>query len=251
MKIAVCIKQVPEVADEELELDDGRVDTDDLVPTLNEWDAYALEEAVRISEAHGGRVVAVTLGDDEAEDELRRALAMGAHEAVRIDAEDYEDADGIGIARGLAAILEELAPELILTGAQSADTGWGQVGPALAALLGWPHATLAVGIEVGDGALVVQRELEDNTAAEVALELPAVVTVQTGLNEPRYVSVMGIRKVRGVSIDVRAGGDPGRSAVARRTLSLPERSRGGERLEGSLDEVCTRAAQAIRTRLGR
>ena len=146
MDIAVCIKQVADAAEAELELDGDDIDLDDLVLTLNEWDAFAIEAAVRIKERQGGTVTILTLGDDEAEDVLRRALAMGGDAAIRIDGDDFADSDAAGIARGLAATLADRPFDLILTGAQSADTGWGQVGPMLAELLGLPWATVAVHI---------------------------------------------------------------------------------------------------------
>jgi len=261
VNIIVCIKQVPEVADAELELDDDGVDIDkdDLVMGINEWDNYAVEEAVRLKEAHGGAVTVVTVGDEEAEDVLRRALAMGADRAVLIDEEDFEGSDAMGIARGLCAAIRDLPFDLILTGAMSSDTGWGQVGVALAELLGLPWASLAVQISVEGGRAVVHRELESNTHERVEAPLPLVVTVQTGINHPRYVSIMGIRKVRGIEVQERDAEDLGLdedqigeegSCVAVRRLSPPPRGAGGEILTGSMDEICSRAAQIIREKGG-
>lgn len=260
MNVIVCIKQVPEVADAELELDEegADVDRDDLVSGINEWDNYAVEAAVRLKEQLGGTVTAVTIGDEDAEDELRRALAMGADAAVLVDGEDFAGSDAVGIARGLQRAIEPLEYDLVLTGAQSSDDGWGQVGVALAELLGLPYASLAVDLEPAAGVVTVRRELESNTHEKVELHLPALVTVQTGINEPRYVSVMGIRKARSVEIRELAIDDldledevgAAASAVAAQQLSIPERGQGAEMLTGSLDAICDRVAQLIRERGG-
>jgi electron transfer flavoprotein beta subunit len=263
VNVIVCIKQVPEVADAELELDEqsGDVDRDDLVLGINEWDNYAVEAAVRLKEQLGGKVTAITIGDEDAEDELRRALAMGADAAVLVDVEDFEGADAVGIARGLAGAIAELEDgyDLVLTGAQSADDGWGQVGGALAELLGLPYATLAVAIEPGADTVVVRRELEANTHERVELGLPALVTVQTGINEPRYVSIMGIRKARSIEIteldadDLELGVEQigaAASAVAEQRLTLPGRGEGAEILTGSLEGICDRVAAILRERGG-
>ena len=136
MNVIVCVKQVPEVVDADLEVDEeGReLETEDLVFDINEWDHYAVEEAVRLKEAHGGTVTAVTLGDEDSEDVLRRCLAMGADEAIRIDGAAFEGSDAVGIARGLRYAIGASSFDLILTGVQSSDDGWGQVGVALAAI---------------------------------------------------------------------------------------------------------------------
>ena len=255
MHVVVCVKQVPEVAEAELELTrEGERDLEDLVLGVNEWDDYAVETAIRLQESQGGRVTVVSLGDDEAEDVLRRALAMGADEAVRIESEDFEGCDAHGIASALAAAIRPLEPDLVLAGAQSSDTGWGQVGPRLAALLDLPHATLAIRLEVEDGRAVVHRELESNTEEVVELTLPALVTVQTGICEPRYVSVMGIRRVRRLPIRVLEAEEldlePPESSVRERRLSLPVREGGAELLVGRLEAICERTADLIRAAVG-
>ena len=261
MRIIVCVKQVPEVADADLELNDEGTDVDreDLVMDINEWDNFAVEEAVRIKESRGGTVTVVTLGDEDAEDVLRRALAMGADEAILIDGEDFEGSDALGIARGLCAAIRELTFDLILTGAQSSDTGWGQVGVTLAELLAIPYATLAVQVDLDGHRATVHRELESNTHEKVELTLPALITVQTGINEPRYISIMGIRKVRGIEIAERDADDLGLdddqigvegSSIASIVLSLPQKGSGAEMLNGSMNEICDRAAQIIKDQGG-
>lgn len=261
MDIVVCVKQVPEVAEAELEIagDGSEIDREDLVMDINEWDNYAVEEAIRLKEIHGGTVTAVTIGDEDAEDVLRRALAMGADEAILIHEEGFKGSDAFGIARGLCAVIKNLPYDLILTGAQASDDGWAQVGLILAELLNVPFASLVMDIAVNGDAVVVHRELESNTEEKDALSLPALITVQTGINDPRYVSIMGIRKVRNIEIretdceelglsETQIGSEG--SSVASRTLSLPSAGEGAEILTGTLNEICEKTAQIIRDRGG-
>ncbi len=262
MNIVVCVKQVPEVADAELEItkDGSQIDMEDLVMTINEWDNYAVEEAIRLKEATGGKVTVITLGDDEAEDILRRALAMGADDAILMEDEGFEGSDAFGIARGLLEAVKGLDFDLLLTGVQSADDGWAQVGLLMAEWLELPFASLVIKVESVEGdRIIVHRELEANQLERVELPLPAALTIQTGINNPRYVSIMGIRKVRNIEIkelsaselgisekDVGAEG----SSIAQASLSLPEEGEGAEILTGSMDEICEKAAQIIRERGG-
>ena len=261
MDIVVCVKQVPEVAEADLEVDEHGtgIRTDELVTGLNEWDNYAVEEAVRIKESLGGTVTVVTVGDEDSEDVVRRALAMGADGAMMVEWDGFEGSDGAGIARGLHRAVAAVPFDMVLTGAQSSDDGWGQVGPMLAEYLGVPCATLAVHLEPAAGGVTVDRELENNTLERVHVPLPALFTIQTGINVPRYVSIMGIRRVRNVEIMRTDAGSLGLapheigragSAVDSRRVALPTRGQGAEIITGSLDEVCERAAALIRERGG-
>jgi len=257
MNIVVCVRQVPEVADAELEINKEGTEIlkEDLVMDINECDNYAVEEAVRIKEAHGGKITVITLGDEDCEDVLRTALAMGADEAIRIDEQGFELSDAAGIAKGLYRAIRDLSFDLLLTGAQSSDDGWGQVGLILAESLGLPYASLAVGIEIAEGKTIVHRELESNTREKVEIPLPAVLTVQTGINNPRYPSIMGIQKVRKIEIKETDSEElglseedigPMGSSVASQRLSLPAVGEGAEILTGSLGEICEQTAQIIR-----
>lgn len=260
MEILVLAKQVPETAEADLEItrDGADLEREDLVYTINEWDNYAVEEAVRLKEAHGGAVTVLTLGDEEAEDVLRRGLAMGCDQAIHLNDEAFLGSDPATVVRAMVQALGGRRYDLILCGVQSADQGQGQTGVLLAQALGLPYASLAVGLKLAEGGLVVTRELEANTLEEVALPLPALVTVQSGINQPRYVSIMGIRKVRGMAIE---GHDaeglgltgqvgPAASQVASRRLALPDAGAGAEILSGGLDAVCARAAGIIREKGG-
>ena len=257
MNIVVCIRQVPEVADAELEINKEGTEIlkEDLVMDINEWDNYAVEEAVRIKEAHGGKVTVVTLGDEDCEDVLRTALAMGAEEAILINEEGFELSDAAGIAQGLYRAVRDLPFDLLLTGAQCSDDGWAQVGLILAEYLGLPYASLVVGIEISEGKMIVHRELESNTVEKVEIPIPAALTIQTGINNPRYVSIMGIQKVRKIGIRETDSEELGLSeeeiglkgsSVASQKLSLPPVGEGAEILTGSLSEICEKTTQIIR-----
>lgn len=261
MDIVVCVKQVPEVTDAELEVtkDGTEIITEDLEFDINEWDNYAVEEAVRIKEAQGGTVTVVTLGDEECEDVLRTALAMGADKAIRIEQEGFEFSDAAGIAQGLYRAVRVLPFDLLFTGVQSSDDGWSQVGLILAELLGLPYAALVVNVEIGDGTIIVHRELESNTRERLELPLPAALTIQTGINSPRYVSIMGIQKVRRIEITETDSEELGLSeedigsqgsSVASQKLSIPPVGGGAEILTGSLDEICEKTAQIVRDKGG-
>ena len=259
MNIIVCIKQVPDVTEAELKIDkNGRdIIKDDLEMVINEWDNYAVEEAVRIKEKLGGKITVITLGDEDSEDVLRRSLAMGADEAIRIDEEGFEGSDAKGISLALYHAIKDLQFDLILTGAQSSDVAWGQVGVRLAKMLDIPYATLAMEIEIKGEKAIVKRELEANMFEKVELSLPALVTIQTGINEPRYVSIMGIRRVRKLKIEEKDIEDLGiptemvgesGSIIESKRVNLPPEGEGAEILTGSMDEICERLAQIIRER---
>ncbi len=261
MDVIVCVKQVPDTAEAELKISkDGKdIEREDLELVINEWDNYAVEEAVRIKEKHGGKITVITLGDEQSEDVLRRALAMGADEAIRIDSEGFEGSDPRGIALALYHVIKERDFDLVLTGAQSSDIGWGQVGVLLASMLRIPYATLAMGIEIKEGKAVVKRELESNTFEMVEIPLPALITVQTGINQPRYVSVMGIRRVRRLKIEEKGIDDLGieeekvgrkGSIIESERLFFPEEGKGAEIITGSLDQICERLAQIIKEKGG-
>jgi electron transfer flavoprotein beta subunit len=257
MNIVVCVRQVPEVTDAELEINKEGTEIlkEDLEMDINEWDNYAVEEAVRLKEAHGGKVTVVTLGDEDSEDVLRTSLAMGADEAILINEEGFELSDAAGIAQGIYRAIRDLSFDLLLTGVQCSDNGWAQVGLILAEFLGLPYASLVVGIEINEGTMIVRRELESNTEEKLQITMPAVLTIQTGINSPRYVSIMGIQKVRKIEIKETDSEELGLSeeeiglngsSVASQKLSLPPVGEGAEILEGSLDEICEKTAQIVR-----
>lgn len=250
MKILVAVKQVPEVSDAEVEIErDGRgIATEDLSFDLGEWDACAVEAAVRLKETHGGEVTAITVGDEEAEAGLRKALAMGADAAVRIGMEGPV-IDPMVVARLIGAWARDRGFDLLLTGVMAADNGHGVVGPALGALLGLPHATMVVELAVAEGVASVTRELEEGLKERLELNLPALMAAQTGLAEPRYVSIMGIRKVRKTPVEIVAPADLGVETVGRLELlglRRPAAGREVELLDGPPREVAARLLGLIR-----
>jgi len=261
MNIVVCIKQVPEVGDAELEINrDGKdILREDLEFEINEWDNYAVEEAVRLKEVNGGKVTVVTLGDEDSEDVLRHALAMGADEAIQIEEEGFEGSDGLSIAKALYRVLKDLSFDLVMTGVQSSDDGMGQVGVYLAGMLDLPYATLVIKIEKKEDGIIVDRELEANTQERLEMTLPAVLTIQTGINTPRYVSIMGIQKVRKVAINEVSAEDLGLdsedigiegSIFSSLHFSMPQLGEGAEMLTGSIEKMSEEVAGIIRDKGG-
>jgi electron transfer flavoprotein beta subunit len=261
MEILVCVKKVPDTADAEVILkpDGTGIKEDDLASGINEWDNYAVEEAIRIKEAHGGTVTVVTIGAADSEDVLRRCLAMGADNAILIDDASFKDADPYGIARGLRAAVGKGSYDLVLAGAQAGDDGFAMTGPALAGCLGWPHATLVTSVALEGKKAQVTRELEGGLEEMLRIELPAVLTIQTGINEPRYVSIMGIRKVRAKEIPVldtaALGLAPGEIAananlIRRAGLSVPPAGKEAEMIKGAPTEIARRILEIVKERGG-
>ena len=258
MDIVVCIKRVPDVAEADIEVERSglRIDDSDLSWGLNEWDTFAVEEALRLKEEHGGTVTAMTLGGEDDEEVLRRALAMGADQALHLSDPAFEGSDPLGVATVLAAAIGKRPYDLVLTGAVSGDTGSAQLGGMLAALLGVPQVALATRTAFAEGRFEVQHEVEGGLERVVELDLPAVVTVQTGINEPRYVSIRGIRKVASVEIPTEDAGDLGLDAgalgaqVTLKELFLPPTGEGAEILEGSADDVAEKLVERLRERGG-
>jgi electron transfer flavoprotein beta subunit len=201
VNILVCVRKVPDTSENEIELNVERndIERDELVYSVNEPDNYAVEEALQIRDRVGGTVTVVTVGDDEDEDILRRELAMGANQAVLISDEVFRQSDGRGIAIILKEFVQKEHYDLILTGVQAED-GAAQVGGMLAAMLDYPFASLVNSIEVEDSKLRIGREVEGGNREINEIDLPCVLSIQTGINEPRYVGMRGIRQVASVPI---------------------------------------------------
>ena len=193
MKIAVAIKQVP-AKDAPLRITESGdwIRETDIGFEMNEPDSFALEEALRLKEKHGGEVVALSMGPERAKQTIKEALAKGADRAIHVADDKFYLLDPLGSAKSLAAAIEKEKFDLILTGLQSDDHGFGQTGVLLAELLGLPHATLIMQIEVQDGRMRLKRELESGWFQWVELPLPAVLTIQSGINKVRYASLKGI-----------------------------------------------------------
>ena len=248
MKVLVAIKQVP-ARDAAVELADGWIRESALSWEMNEPDAYALEAALRLKETAGGEVIAASAGPDRVQSVLREALAKGADRAIHVAAEGEA-------ARGLdpvlnAALLETAVrdeqPDLVLAGLQSDDTGAGQTGVVLAARLGWPHATLVVAIEPGQGRVRVKRELEAGWFQHTTLPLPAVLTIQSGISRLRYATLMGIKRAKTKEIRRLAPPEGAASGGLRLAgLAAPRRARQTQFLEGSPAEQAARLVEKLR-----
>lgn len=259
MDIIVCVKHVPETAEAEIRIDASgtAIEKGRLVFDINEWDDYAVEEAVRMKEKHEGTVTAVTVGAEEADSTLRKCLARGADTAIRLTDSEFEGSDGYAIAKIVHGAIKGLPFDLVLTGAQAGDDGYAVVGPVLAELLGVRHATMVKKIELGKGFARVNRELEGGLEEIVEVKLPAVLTIQTGINEPRYVSIMGIRKAMQKQIKVLGLADIGlgRSDVGQagswieiEKMLVPPVEKEAEFLKGTPEEVAARIAEIVKSR---
>ena len=261
MEILVCVKRVPDTAENEIEVnsDGSDIERDDLVYSVNEWDNYAVEEAIQIVDKAGGAVTVVSLGDEDSEEVVRREMAMGANNGILVSDDAFEGSDGKAVASILKAVVDKGNYDLILTGAQ-ADDGAGQIGGMLAAMLDMPYASVVNSIEVlSDSQLKVGREIEGGNQEMNEISLPCVLSIQTGINEPRYVGIRGIRKVASVDIPVWGASDLGIDAanvgeagarVKRIDYFVPELGEGAEILEGSSDEIAEKLIDLLKAKGG-
>jgi electron transfer flavoprotein beta subunit len=261
MEILVCVKRVPDSAENEIEVkaDGSDIKREDLVYSVNEWDNYAVEEAIQIVDRVGGSVTVASIGSPEAEEVVRREMAMGAHQGLLLTDPAFEGSDGRGMAAVLAAAVRKGKYDLVLTGAQ-ADDGAAQVGGMVAALLDWPYASLVNLIEVKEGGMLrIGREIEGGNQEISEIQMPCVLSIQTGINEPRYVGIRGIRKVASVEIPVMKAADLGLTAadlgragarVKRADYFVPPAVAGAEILQGSTDEITAKLVDLLKAKGG-
>src|ERR687892_624648 len=238
MKIAVCIKQVPTREWQPRLSDDKRwIRDQDVSYELNEPDAYALEEALRLREKLGGEVVVCSAGPARVQQVIREALARGADRAVHVEDEALGAADSIMTAEALAAAMAEERFDLVLTGLQSDDQGQAQTGVVLAERLGIPHSTIIMDVQVTGQTLRVKRELEGGWFQWIAMPLPALLTIQSGINQLRYATLKGImaaKKKEIKKVAPPAGLQPAQQIVA---LALPSKSKQTQMISGSSAEA--------------
>jgi electron transfer flavoprotein beta subunit len=261
MNIIVCIKRVPETADADVIIDKSGKDIEKsgLVFDLNEWDTYAIEEAILLKEKTGGTVTVISMGGEESNESLRKCLAMGADDAVRLTDPAFGGSDGFATAKVLAEAIRKIPYDLVFTGVQAEDDGYGQVGVALAEILGIPHVSLVNSLEVQDKKVQAHRELEGGLEEVLEVDLPAVLTIQTGINQPRYVSIMGIRKVAKKEIKAFGVSDLNLKAeevglsgsyTQLEKIFLPPVGEGAQMLEGKPEEIASKVFDILKDKGG-
>lgn len=261
MNIIVCIKWTPDTSEADLAVDGTGKDIkkDGLDYDVNDWDRFAIEEAVQIKEKLGGHVTVITVAPEDAEEMLRESLARGADEAFHLWDEAFEGSDGYACASILAKFIKGRPYDLILTGTLADDDGGGQVGGMLAAILGIPSSTLVSKVDVQGEKVRFNRELEGGLGEAIEMDMPALLAVATGLNEPRFVSIRAVRKVAsaeipmldlgGIGLDESCVGSNG-SRIHIEQVYLPPEGEGAEIIKGSADEAAARLAEILKEKGG-
>jgi electron transfer flavoprotein beta subunit len=251
MKIIIAIKQVP-ARDSQLRIASSKkwIEDADLTYEINEPDAYALEAGLQLKEQHGGEAVVICAGPARAAQTMREALAKGADRAIHIEDDKLDAFDPLATANLLAAALRPEAPDLILTGLQSDDLGYGQTGVILAELMGLPHATLIMQVEKQGDGIRVKRELEDGWFQHVDMPLPALLTIQSGISKLRYATLMGIKKAKTKEIKRLTAGELGTAPPAPKItvdrVYLPEHTKHTQLFDGSPKEAAAKLAEKLK-----
>ncbi|MFZ1937527.1 MAG: electron transfer flavoprotein subunit beta/FixA family protein [Terracidiphilus sp.] len=251
MKIVVAIKQVPERdAPVRIAANSKWIEERELQWSMNEPDAYALEEALQLKEKHQGEVIVVSAGPERVGSTIRQALAKGADRGIHVVCDDLAERDALSVARLLAQAIKTENADLVLTGLQSEDVGLGQTGVIVAELLRLPHATLILHVEKTDRGLKVKRELEEGWFQEIEMPLPAVLTMQSGGNKLRYATLMGIKKAKTKELrEVNAAelGTSGATVVALENIAVPSKKKSTQILGGSAKEAAAALVEKLKT----
>ena len=250
MNIVVCVKQVP-AKDTPLQIAENAtwIREADIGFEMNEPDSFALEEALRLKEKHGGEVVVLSMGPERVKQTIKEALAKGADRGIHVLDDRFYALDPLAAARLLAAAIQKEKYDLILTGLQSDDHGFGQTGVLLAALLGLPHATIIMQIEVTDGRMKLKRELEAGWFQWVEVPLPAVLTVQSGINKVRYATLKGIMAAKKKEITSTPRESLGVASEPTQRLEriyVPQKTKKTEFLSGSPKEAAARLVEKLK-----
>ena len=260
MNIVVCVKAVPDMESRfKIKSDHSHIDDEGLIYKMNSFDECAVEEALKIKEKHGGEVLILSLGDEKTKHVMRKAFAMGAERGVLLSDPAFSDSHAITVAKLFKAALTDFKPDLVLTGIQAEDDQQAQVGPALAESLGLPHVTVATKVEVSTDAkkVTVHRELEGGSLEIVEIDLPLLITIQTGINIPRYPSLPGIMKAKKKEIKELKLSDLGlsqdvvgvaASPVKRVGLFEPEVKGHAEMIQGSPAEIASQLIVKLKER---
>jgi len=244
------MKQVPQ-KDAPLKLNEsGKWIREDVSYEVNEPDAYALEEALRQKEKHGGEVVAITAGPARSAPVLREALAKGADRAIHLEDDKFTGLDALNTAKAFAATIKDEQFDLIFTGLQSDDYGYAQTGVVISELLGWPHATIIMQIEKKDSGIRVKRELESGFFQFVEMPLPAVLTIQSGINKLRYATLIGIKQAKNKPLRkvtfAEVEGSLGQNLQQIQRLYIPQKTKKTELLEGPPAEVAKKLVEKLK-----
>ncbi len=249
MKILVAIKQVPQ-RDAPIRVDRaGKWLEEDLSFDINEPDAYALEAGLQLKEKLGGEVVVLSAGPERASSTIREALAKGADRGIHIECDDLDALDPLGIAARLAQAASAENPDLILTGLQSDDIGSGQTGVVMAELLDIPHATIIMQVEVAGGLLRVKRELESGWFQWLEMPLPALLTIQSGINKLRYATLMGIRKAKSKEVRRVAPGElgiPRENGISLDRVYLASKKKNAQIFQGAPADAAAQLVEKLR-----
>jgi len=250
VKIIVSMKQAP-ARDSLLRINPAGtwIQEDDLGFEINEPDAYALEAALQLKEKNSGEVIALCAGPARAAQTIREALAKGADRAIHIEEANARALDPLGLARLMAKAIEPEKPDLILTGLQSDDLGYGQTGVILAELLGLPHATIIMQVVVENGSIRVKRELEDGWFQHVEMPMPALLTIQSGISKLRYATLMGIKKAKTKEIKRLTAaelGTPAAPSIEMSRIYAPVRAKQAQIFEGNPKEAAAKLVEKLR-----
>src|SRR5215475_3961919 len=248
VNIIVCIKQVP-AKDAPLAIAGNWIKESDIGFEMNEPDSFALEEALRLKEKHGGEVIALSMGPERVKQTIKEALAKGADRGIHIADDNFAQLDPLGAAAALAAAVRNEKADLILTGLQSDDQGFGQTGVLLAALLDRPHATIIMAIEAAEGKLKLKRELEAGWFQHIECPLPAVLSIQSGINKVRYATLKGIMAAKKKEIATLAADSLGAQTEPTQQVEriyVPVKTKKTEFLSGAPKEVAAKLVEKLR-----
>jgi electron transfer flavoprotein beta subunit len=248
VKIIACIKQVP-AKDAPLSIAGNWIKESDIGFEMNEPDSYALEEALRLKEKHGGEVIALSLGPERVKQTIKEALAKGADRGIHIADDNFAQLDPLGSAQVLAAAIAKENADLVLTGLQSDDHGFGQTGVLLAALLNLPHATIIMQIDVQDRKMKLKRELEAGWFQHIECPLPAVLSIQSGINKVRYATLKGIMAAKKKEIAVIRRESLGISSEPTQKIEkiyIPVKTKKTEFLTGTPKEMAAKLVEKLK-----
>jgi electron transfer flavoprotein beta subunit len=248
VNIIVCIKQVP-AKDAPLSIAGNWIRESDIGFEMNEPDSYALEEALRLKEKHGGEVIALSMGPERVKQTIKEALAKGADRGIHIADDNFAQLDPLGSAKSIAAAIQQQKHDLVLTGLQSDDHGFGQTGVLLAGVLDVPHATIIMAIEVDGQKMKLKRELEAGWFQHIECPLPAVLTIQSGINKVRYATLKGIMAAKKKEITTIARESLGVSVAPTQRVEkiyVPTKTKKTEFLTGTPKEVASKLVEKLK-----